>query len=258
MEIKDIRVFLKRYIDQDVVYVANPGNAGDSLIAYGTLLVFEEMGLKYTIGDWNKHYKGKTLFYAGGGNLVGLYRNCSTFLKNNKDNNDIVVLPHTIKSEDKLLSSLGPNVILMCREKKSYRYVKDIVKHKQNVFLSKDMAFYISHLDSFKEKKGKDICHAYRTDVEKTNVAIPRDNIDISVRFNRRGNTQHKSVIKSVSLSIFEYLSKYEVIFTNRLHVAIAAYLIGKKVEFYGNSYWKNKAVYEYSLSQEKNVVFNA
>ncbi len=47
-------------------------------------------------------------------------------------------------------------------------------------------------------------------------------------------------------MSIFKYLSKYEVINTNRLHIAIVGSMLNKKVNFYNNSYYKNRAVYEY------------
>ena len=53
-----------------------------------------------------------------------------------------------------------------------------------------------------------------------------------------------------MSLSIFQYLSKYEVINTNRLHIAIAGCLLGIKVNMYSNNYYKNKAIYDYSLSK--------
>lgn len=44
------------------------------------------------------------------------------------------------------------------------------------------MAFYIKNIDIFKIQniKGCGICNAYRTDVEKTQIHIPKDNIDIS------------------------------------------------------------------------------
>ena len=76
MEIKDIRIFLKKYLGKEIIYIANPGNAGDSLIAFGTIQIFNEIGLNYKIGSPSTTYKNKLLFYAGGGNLVGLYNNC--------------------------------------------------------------------------------------------------------------------------------------------------------------------------------------
>jgi len=45
-----------------------------------------------------------------------------------------------------------------------------------------------------------------------------------------------------------DYLAAFDKIETNRLHVAIGGSLLGKEVNLYANSYWKNRAVYEASL----------
>ena len=257
MEIKDIRIFLSNYLNQEIIYIPNPGNAGDSLIAFGTIQIFNELGLNWKMGSISNEYHNKTLFYAGGGNLVGLYNNCKKFIEKNKNDNKIIVLPHTIKSEDKFLSSLNDNIIFFCREKTSYNYVLKVFNHKKNVYLSKDMAFYIENLDKYNIIKGNGVCNAYRMDREKTNINIPENNVDLSSKLNKCGNTTKINVIKDVSLSIFDYLSKFETINTNRLHIAIAGSLLDKKVNFYTNSYYKNKSVFEYSINNiYKNTIF--
>jgi len=253
-EIFDISEFLKKYKNKKIIYIPNPGNAGDSLIAYGTIITFDKFGLNYEIGDINEKYNDKILFFGGGGNLVGIYSNCKKFILNNKNNgNEIIVLPHTVKDEDELLKSLEDNVKIICREKKSFDYVSKIMKNKKNVFLSKDMAFYIDGLDEYKNRIGKGVCNAYRTDSEKTDIYIPEDNIDLSVVFEKPNDahTRDKNVIKEVSLSVFEYISKYDTINTNRLHVAISASLLNKNVNFYKNSYFKNEEVYKYSIKNK-------
>ena len=45
-------------------------------------------------------------------------------------------------------------------------------------------------------------------------------------------------------------------VYTDRLHVAILAAILGKKTSLYPNSYHKNRGVFEYSLSNYPNVVF--
>jgi exopolysaccharide biosynthesis predicted pyruvyltransferase EpsI/GR25 family glycosyltransferase involved in LPS biosynthesis len=247
-EIFDIKNFLEKYKNKKIIYIPNPGNAGDSLIAYGTIQTFDKLGLNYDIGNIDEKYNNEILFFAGGGNLVGLYSDCKKFILNNKDSNEIVILPHTIKDEDKLLKSLGDNIKIICREKKSFDYVSSLIKNKENVFLSKDMAFYIDGLDEYKNIKGKGVCNAYRKDVEKTNIYIPKDNIDLSSELEKPNNTQDKNVIKEVSLSIFKYISEYDIINTNRLHIAIASSLLDKNVNFYKNSYYKNEEIYKYSI----------
>jgi len=250
--------FLKTYKNKKIIYIPNPGNAGDSLIAFGTLQTFKKVGLKYEIGNINKEYNNQILFYAGGGNLVGIYKNCRKFINKNKDKNKIIILPHTIAKEDELIKNLNNNIILICREKMSYDYVYNIIKNKNNVFLSKDMAFYINNIEKYKKIKGNGVCNCFRQDCEKTSINIPNNNIDLSNKLNKSGNTNNINVINSVSLSIFDYLSKFDTINTNRLHMAIAGSLLNKNVNFYSNSYYKNKAVFDYSINNIfKNTIFH-
>lgn len=244
----DIYIFLKKYIGKEIIYIPNIGNAGDSLIAFGTLQVFDELGLNYTIGNYTIKYTNKLLFYAGGGNLVGIYSNCKSFFKNNMYDNTIVLLPHTIKDEDTLIKSFNDNIIIICREPVSYRYVYNMITNKNNVLLSKDMAFYIKGIDKYKLIKGDGICNCFRTDKEKIGIQIPSNNIDLSNKLNKKNNTSDKSIIEQVSLSVFEYLSKYDTINTDRLHMAIAGSLLNKHINFYPNNYYKNNAVFEYSI----------
>ena len=211
--------------------------------------VFKKIGLKYEIGNINKTYNNQILFFAGGGNLVGIYKNCKKFIDLNKNKNKIVVLPHTIANEDNLIKSLNDNIILICREKTSYDYVYKIIKNKNNVFLSKDMAFHINNIDEYKKIKGSGTCNCFRQDCEKTSIPIPKDNIDLSNKFKKPGNTSNIDIINSVSSSVFKHLSKFNTINTNRLHMAIVGSLLNKNVNFYSNNYYKNKAIFNYSIN---------
>lgn len=247
----DIRKFLLKYNDQEIVYVPNPGNAGDSIIAYGTIQLLNELGLNWKMGNINTTYMNKIIFYGGGGNFVELYGSCRIFISKNCNNNKIILLPHTINSNTDLLKNLDNNVIIICREKISYAHVHGIVKHKENVYLSKDMAFYIKNIDKYKNITGSGTCNCFRTDNEKTMITIPNDNVDLSFTLLKVGCTSNMEMIENVSLSIFEYLSKYDTVNTNRLHMCIAGCLLNKKVNFYPNSYYKNKAVYDYSIKTD-------
>ena len=246
----DIFTFLEKYQNDNIILIPNPGNAGDALILYGTIQIFDKLNLHYTIGDINIVYRDKTLFYGGGGNLVGLYNDCSNFINKNHKSNNIVILPHTITNVDNLLNSVSENIIIMCREKISYDYVKKIIKNKNNLYLSKDLAFYINknEIEKYKNIEGNGECNAFRRDREKTSIIIPNDNIDLSRHFSKKMQTENITVCKDVCFNIFNYLSNFSIINTNRLHIAIAGSLLDKKVNFFQNSYYKNKAMYDYSI----------
>jgi len=252
MEYTDIKEFLRDYIGKEIVYVPNAGNAGDTLIAYGTIQVLNELGIVWTMGHYSNTFCDKVIIYGGGGNLVRIYRTAYDFLIKNKDSNEIVILPHTIKDEDELIESFDNKIKVFCREVKSYEYVKRLHPIKDNVFLSKDMAFYIKVPDSIKNVSGTGTANCMRTDRESTKkYEILEDNNDISHTLNREGNTSDINVINSITSKFFEYLSMYETINTDRLHVGILASLLGKKVNMYDNTYYKLRAVYEYSIKDK-------
>lgn len=252
-ELADIRVFLKQYKDKDIVYIPNPGNAGDSLIAMGTMQVLNELGIKWRMGVYNKTYKGEIIFYGGGGNLIWRYKCCKMFLENNSEHNSIVILPQTVSKVDDTLKSLGKNVTIFCREKISYDYVISMVKNTELVYLSKDMAFYTKHNFNC---EGEGVCYAYRVDGEKTSIKLPDENVDISKVHTISGNTRSVQRIEMVSNNMLRHISRFKVVHTNRLHIGIACHLLGKKVFLHPNNYYKNKAVYNYSLYMDENVVF--
>tara|TARA_Y100001973_G_C5190216_1_gene330491 strand:+ start:1238 stop:2266 length:1029 start_codon:yes stop_codon:yes gene_type:complete len=250
----DCKSFLKKYIDRPFIYIPNPGNAGDKLIAYGTYQAFNDLGLEFTVGEFHHEYENQLLVYGGGGNLVGTYGNCRNFLLKNKDRNKILVLPHTIREEQELLASLDDNVTLMCREAVSYDYVKSVVKYPENVYISHDMAFY-SHIPAhYLNREGYGVCNAYRNDPEMTFSELPKNNIDLSSWLDKQGLSE--SDVDTVANQLFDYISNYATVNTNRLHIAIAGTLLGKEVNFFGNNYYKNFAVYERSLAERSSVTF--
>lgn len=253
----DIEAFLLAYKDTEIIYVPNPGNAGDSLIAHATIQLFDRLELNYILGNHLEKYTKRVLFFGGGGNLVGLYKDCFNFIENNKNDNEIVLLPHTVNNEDELIKSLGDNVTIICREKRSFAYVHSLIKDKNKVLLAPDLAFSITGLDKYKSKTGSGTLNCYREDCEKTTIPIPSGNIDLSMFLLKAENTDNKEIIKQVSESVFEYVSDYSMIKTNRLHIAIAGSLLNKAVIFNQNSYFKNEAVYEYMIKNNfENTVF--
>lgn len=127
-----------------VIYVPNPGNLGDELIAASTIMLFERLGVSYEIYREGKDYgQGYTLVYGGGGIMVpecgarawllglltapGLAR--------------CVVLPHSLRHCDDLLKVMDERFTVFCREKESLAYA--LAGNRRARFeLADDMAFY--------------------------------------------------------------------------------------------------------------------
>lgn len=91
--------------------------------------------------------------------------------------------------------------------------------------------------------------HALRSDVESAGGAVPRDNVDLSEVF--AYGTAPESVAYRATRALLSYLDRSDRVVTNRLHGCIPAAMLGKRVLFYANSYFKNKAIYEFSLRDQ-------
>ena len=142
----DIKEYLQQFRDYGLVHLyAHPGNAGDAVILAGTLQLFDAIGIRYQLIHDTHHFKpeGQTVFYSGGGYLVNYYPEATSFIENNHQKlKRLVILPHTINANEKMLARLGTNVDILAREKYTYRFLKENAP-KCNVYLARDMAFML-------------------------------------------------------------------------------------------------------------------
>lgn len=270
---------LNQYQGRKIFYKPNPGNGGDALIAAGTFKLFRECGLEVEIitGNDYSHLNGQIVLYAGGGNLVKEYTNCAEFIKKvHSYVEELIILPHTINSHEELLASLKENVTIFVREKTSYEILNSN-NPRFKLLLDHDMAFNIKvgdyDLNSFFslatqrliEYKMKNIfmggkkkeLNAFRVDVEKTDIKLPNNNIDVSVKINHSSSMYPETIVQKTTRDIFQFVDSFDNISTNRLHIAIASALLGKTVKMYKNSYYKNRAIFDFSLKDSfSNVKF--
>jgi exopolysaccharide biosynthesis predicted pyruvyltransferase EpsI len=274
--------YLNTYSHDLVYYCPNPGNGGDALIAYSTYQIFNEIGIKYKIARLGDNLKNKIVIYGGGGQLVNLYDSYGLRFIRRYHNvaKKLIILPHTISINKKYIEKFNQNIDIICRELTSYNYVKQI-NTKANVYLMNDMAFDINvnklfydgsritnklHLDAhyilqwvrfnykrlitqFNSTELSQTLNSIRTDYEKTNLKLLINNFDISSKFGASTFTPKTALM--ITYQLLKYINKFEVINTNRLHMGIGGALLGKQVNFYPNSYWKNEAVYNYSLKEQ-------
>lgn len=284
--------------DETIYYRANPGNAGDALIACGAFKLFNDAKLKIQIIDLdNFDATGKIVFYAGGGNLVGIYPEARDFfIKYHETAKLLVLLPHTVAENEDLLSMLGDNVILFARENVTYEHLKRNTS-KAKVFLDHDLALHIDANEIintsirgivptialkllYKISKSPEfarlpqpaimwrntqfelssllkgdynIGNFFREDVEKALDEAPEGNMDHSKIYEY--GTRNDAITNYTTVRLMKYVNHFKKIRTDRLHICIAAGLLGKDVEFYPNSYFKCKAVYEFSLKNKLKTI---
>jgi exopolysaccharide biosynthesis predicted pyruvyltransferase EpsI len=93
---------------------------------------------------------------------------------------------------------------------------------------------------------GQSALYALRTDAERTTNSLPSSNIDVSQIF--KYGTSPQSVAEKATAAMLSFFGAYDRVITNRLHGCILASLVGSRVDFYANNYFKNREVYRYSI----------
>ncbi|MCI0619567.1 polysaccharide pyruvyl transferase family protein [Candidatus Wolfebacteria bacterium] len=237
--------YLEKYTGAPVDFFRFPGNYGDSLIWHGTKILLSSLGITERYVELSSPVYSKILFIDGGGNFVDYYIDIKDFLlKKANVYKEIVILPHTIFGEQQveILNSVQGDLTVFCREKISAEFIEKKLTHGK-LYVWHDCAFY----NSFEKipGKGSGILNAFRIDKESV-CEIPESNMDIS----------YNGYAQKPLDEFLVMIRKYKEVHTDRLHVAIGAALLGKQVRLFPNSYYKNKAVFDYSLSKFPNVSF--
>jgi exopolysaccharide biosynthesis predicted pyruvyltransferase EpsI len=245
----DVRDFLRRFQGGQCDLLRFPGNYGDALIWHGTKAVLSAAGVNFRTIQCNEKPQASTLLVDGGGNMVDLYGDVEGYLNvYGASVERVVILPHTISGARALscLNRLGASLTVFCRERVSYAAVKSSLSAAE-VYLWHDCAF-LSPLCNLRpsEDKPLGVLYAFRTDDEALGRQLPAGNRDIST----------EGYAMSDLDALLETISGYRNVKTDRLHIAIAAALLGCNVDLYSNSYYKNLAVYDYSLKDYPNVRF--
>ncbi len=216
-------------------YIENPGNWGDGLIRHGTLKFFEERGISYKpMPRLNKKawiipsIQGGVVIHAGGGGWVKQWGHSGIYVQKMARRFRGIVLPSTFDSPVSI-----PNTTYFCRDQ-----FESQANVPQALFCH-DMAFFIGNDFTSSEAPSKGKGYFFRTDIESTQkIKIPQGNIDLSLKGTHETNVA----------PLFEELSKYSEIHTDRLHISIAGCLLGREVHLYSNCYFKNRAIYQTSI----------
>ncbi len=248
-------------------YVLNPGNMGDMLIAAATFGFFEKHGIKYRIFDGTP---ADNVVYSGGGVWVNEYKhdwiNRLDIFRNAKR---VIILPHTFDNCPELIDVMDERFVVFCRERKSYDYIKS-QNTGATVLLEHDMAFFMPReilakkfrRDEFRNKLYKQlrelkfgpIAKFMRRDVESV------QNVDTDVDLSGVLPGCDAAIIQKHAVFIAQQMlatvDRADAVITDRLHVSIAAMLMGKPVYMLDNINKKLSGVYKQSMSACRYVHF--
>jgi hypothetical protein len=266
-----VRNFLQSLAGEEFLYYPTPGNGGDCVIQVGTYQAFRRSDLNYRPINIEQSVEGRTLVFGGGANLTPLYRELRHALLDKEMLNRcarLIILPHTIRGNEDLLAQMDDKVTIFCRDPESYLHVLQHAPTK-HVHLDHDMALHLDVEEFYEQsrpytdvpglferllaKSGRvfaaddraSVRDFFRTDGEKRPGPIPDGNLDISIIFQL--GTWPENSYKAVGC-FFEAIKRSGHVRTDRLHVGIAASLLGKPCTFLDNSYGKNRTVFLHSI----------
>ncbi|MEM8595988.1 MAG: polysaccharide pyruvyl transferase family protein, partial [Pseudomonadota bacterium] len=262
----------------DTRFVDFPGNAGDALIAGGTHQVLEAHGLRFAEHALEAPLpEGASVVLAGGGNFVPYYDHVARFLEAGIGRlARIVLLPTTVRGNEALLARLPAGCLVVVRDLESYAHCQahlgaaelalcpDMAfawtKPRHDAALRKALPQALSGLSAsgvypwrYLAKSARVFWQAralrraggrlsaLRTDAETTGHALPAGNIDLSEVFRPR-RTDRAGALMAVE-ALCRFMAPFETIETSRLHIAILAAHLGKRVLVTDNAYGKLRAV---------------
>ena len=248
-------------------YYPNPGNAGDGMIAKATFDFFDASHLPYDVYDsgYPKH-----VVYGGGGIWLNQYKaSYSKPLSIFKNADRVVVLPSSVHEDCRdFIDQLDSRFTVFCREQKTYQLLlqentgaKIILDHDMALRMTPAaMGGSLSCQPRWARKVSKaaevllsvgNVACLMRTDNEKNNLI--QGDYDLS---NCVGSTYlDPRDADAAAKFMLAAVDVFSVVVTDRLHVGIAALLMGKQVYLLDNSYGKLSGVYQHSLRQCGNVV---
>jgi exopolysaccharide biosynthesis predicted pyruvyltransferase EpsI len=240
-----------------VTFVPNPGNIGDAAINLACFDYLTERFDKVEICAMADTPRTECVFVGGGGNAVEpLYIDVRDFLDRLTPDHRLFMFPATIRGYSKSLQRVAPIARILCRESISLAYVAGQIG-PENVSLAHDAAFLLAPRlrNDFANRIGKAAtakCRSFRTDSESIHWELGGNDIMAE----HYGAWTNMAVARDLVWAVADHLLDLGEVETDRLHCAILAAILGRRTMLRANSYYKNAAVFDRSLSRLSNTAF--
>ena len=218
--------------DGPLYYLSNPGNWGDALIRQGTLaflraqrIPFEELPQDGNFTWELPSLRRGSLIFGGGGAWCKNWNRSSRLSGRRSLFRDLIVLPSTYEVTPEV-----NDAVFFARDRQESLGIVPTAR------FCHDMAFFLGPQE---RPSGTGVGYFFRTDGERLgSTPLPEGNLDLSMLGN------HMSPVDG----FFDAVGRYAEIHTDRLHVAVAACLLGRALRLYPGRYFKNRAVYLSSM----------
>lgn len=272
-DFSEVAECLKLFSDETLVFIPNPGNAGDNLINLGSYRLFDMLGVAFEQGRRDQVYPDRVIVHGGGGSLVPHFAGADEFFRaNHPVCKAMILLPHTIRTYGDLIAGMDERCHIFTREAPSHDFVAGFVE-RAHVHDAHDMAFmldkdYVRGLgwdwgDLYRKGRLKPwlkmlakfaiiarfrdpTLHALRTDDETDRQPDHPLNYDMSRMFASADMSKPSCINTAKALQTT--LEAFRRVETDRLHIAIFSSILGLEVEMQDNNYGKNHDIYAQSI----------
>lgn len=239
---------------RDVVALLNRGNRGDGLIHLGGRRLLAESGLAHREvheGADLRDLQGDVLLVYGAGAMSRGTHSLPKLLKKIAPRfTEIVILPSSFDLTDShvrsFVNSWDRRYTVFCREMVSFVALKEARVEPKALLLGHDLAFH-ADLSAWAARPASGSAGLFRQDNEATYGSLPLD-------LDEYRDASHGSDREPEGL--LDFVARFSEIHTDRCHGAIAAAMMNRRVVFYRNNYFKNRAIYDHSLAGRTNVRF--
>ncbi len=239
---------------QEVVSLLNRGNRGHGVTHLGGRRFLSDLGLVHrelretddlrAIGGDVLLLHGAATLSRGARTLPRLMRTLAPRFQH------IVLLPASFDLTQPRVRDFAETwdkkFHVFCRELVSFTALREFGATPHRLLLGHDLAFH-ADLAPWAARPASGRAGLFRRDNEAAYGRLPR-NFDASDDASLGSDREPERLL--------EYVARFAEIHTDRCHAAIAAAMMGRRVVFYRNNYFKNQAIYDHSLSPLPNVRF--
>lgn len=244
---------LEKIRGKKIIALVNRGNRGDGLIHLGGRRLLSLLDIAHDEIrelDPPREVKGDVLLVYGCGafgrathSLVDVTRRIASGFK------QIILLPCSIELASRpvkqFVEQFDERYTVFCRERVSFDSLRGSGTRAAAIVLAHDLAFH-TDLSAWAKRPHAGRAGLFRTDKEASQGALPRD---LPSQDASHGTEREPE-------KLLDYVARFSEVHTDRCHGAISGALMGRKVHFYRNNYFKNQAIYEHSLVHFPQVTF--
>lgn len=245
---------LSDFRGRDIVTLLNRGNRGDGVIHMGGRRFLASLGIVHRefheASDLSQMTGDVLLVYGAGALSRGTHSLPRLLISVAPRFKHIVILPSSFDLTEPRVRDFAETwndkYTVFCRELVSFDTLRLSGAKPKTLLIGHDLAFH-ADVGPWAARPHSGRAGLFRQDNEAAYGRLPR-NCD-AVEDASYGSDREPE-------RLLDFVARFAEVHTDRTHGAITAAMMGRRVFFYRNNYFKNQAIYDHSLSGMPHVRF--